>query len=128
MALKFIIRNAEVRKDIALVYRNQMAAECGLPSFVIIILTVSLFCKFFLALIMNEVYLNFRRDITETESWVILRAEDRSKAQVILSDDDRSSLAVYVEHLPALEPQCHGFFFVYIGRVEVVETRWHLCC
>ena len=39
-----IIRNAEVREDIALVYANQMAAaECRLPSFVIIILTVSLF-------------------------------------------------------------------------------------
>ena len=37
-SLKFIIRNAEVREDIALVYGNQMAAECRLPSFVIIIL------------------------------------------------------------------------------------------
>ena len=42
-ALNFIIRNAEVRKDIALVYGNRMAAECRLSSFVIIILTVSLF-------------------------------------------------------------------------------------
>ena len=39
----FIIRNAEVRKEIALVYGNRMAAECRLPNFVIIILTVSLF-------------------------------------------------------------------------------------
>ena len=45
--------------------------------------------------------MNFRRDITETESCVFLRAEDRRKAQVILSDDDRSPLAVYVEHSPA---------------------------
>jgi len=41
---------------------------------------------------------------------VILRAEDGSKARVISSDDDRSSLAVYAEHSPALEPQCDGFF------------------
>ena len=52
---------------------------------------------------------NFGRDITETESCVFLRAEDRSKAQVISSDDDRSSLAVYAEHSPALEPRSDGF-------------------
>jgi len=57
---------------------------------------------------------------------VILRTEDRSKARVILSDDDRSSLAVYEEHLPALEPWCDDFLCT--GRVEVVKTRWHLCC
>ena len=34
---------------------------------------------------------------------MILRAEDRSKARAISSNDDRSSLVVYVEHLPALE-------------------------
>ena len=39
MALNF---NAEVHEDIALVYGNRMAAECRLPSFVII-LTVSFF-------------------------------------------------------------------------------------
>ena len=44
MTQNFIIRNAEVREDIALVYGNRMAAECRLPSFVIIILTISLFC------------------------------------------------------------------------------------
>ena len=38
----------------------------------------------------------------------MLRAEDGSKAQVISSDNDRSSLAVYAEHLPALEPRCDG--------------------
>ena len=32
-----------------------------------------------------------------------------SKAQVISSDDDRSSLAVYAEHSPALEPRSDGF-------------------
>ena len=41
---------------------------------------------------------------------MILRAEDGSKAQVILSDNDRLSLAVYAEHLPALEPRCDDFF------------------
>ena len=40
---------------------------------------------------------------------MILRAEDGSKARVISSDDDRSSLAVYAEHSPALEPRCDGF-------------------
>jgi len=40
---------------------------------------------------------------------VILRAGDGSKAQVISSDNDRSSLAVYAEHSPALELQCDGF-------------------
>ena len=40
----FIIRNTEVCEDIALVYGNRMAAECRLSSFVIVILTVSLFC------------------------------------------------------------------------------------
>ena len=40
---------------------------------------------------------------------MILRAEGGSKARVILSDDDQSSLAVYAEHSPALEPQCDGF-------------------
>ena len=41
--LKFIIRNAEVREDIALVYGNRMSAECRLLSFVIVILSVSVF-------------------------------------------------------------------------------------
>ena len=36
---------------------------------------------------------------------MFLRAEDRSKAQVISSDDDRSSSAVYAEHSPALDPR-----------------------
>ena len=40
---------------------------------------------------------------------MLLRAEDRSKAQVISSDDDQSSLVVYAEHLPALEPRSDGF-------------------
>ena len=58
---------------------------------------------------------------------MILRAENGSKTNVISSDDDRSSLAVYVEHSPALEPRCDGFFLC-SGRIEVVKTRWHLCC
>ena len=40
---------------------------------------------------------------------MFLRAEDRSKAQVISSDDDRASLAVCAEHSPALEPRSDGF-------------------
>ena len=39
-----------------------------------------------------------------------LRAEGGSKARVISSDDDQSSLAVYAEHLLAVEPQCDGLF------------------
>ena len=50
--------------------------------------------SFVLALIVKKECLNFRRDITETESWVILRAEHRSKAQVILNDDG----SLCVEH------------------------------
>ena len=46
---------------------------------------------------------------------MILRAENGSKTNVISSDDDRSSLAVYVEHSPALEPRCDGFFCVQEG-------------
>ena len=40
---------------------------------------------------------------------MFLRAEDGSKAQVISSDDDQSSLAVYAEHSPALGPRSDGF-------------------
>ena len=40
---------------------------------------------------------------------MILRAENGSKTNVISSDDDRSSLAVYAEHSSALEPRCDGF-------------------
>ena len=40
---------------------------------------------------------------------MFLRAEDINKAQVISSDDGRSSLAVYAEHLPVLEPRSDGF-------------------
>ena len=47
---------------------------------------------------------------------MILRAEDGSKARVISSDDDRSSLAVYVEHSPALEPRCDDFSVYRKGR------------
>ena len=41
---------------------------------------------------------------------MILRAEGGSKARVILSDNDQSSLAVHAEHLPGLEPRCDDFF------------------
>ena len=64
--------------------------------------------------------------ITESKSCVILRAEDRNKAQVISSDDNRLFLAIYAEHSPALEPSCDGF--IVYKKVEVVKTRWHLCC
>ena len=40
---------------------------------------------------------------------MFLRAEDRTEAQVILDGDDQSSLAVYAEHSPALEPRSDGF-------------------
>ena len=45
---------------------------------------------------------------------MFLRAEDRSKAQVISSDDDRLSdddlsLAVCAEHSPAFEPRSDDF-------------------
>ena len=40
---------------------------------------------------------------------MILRAEDGSKARVISSNNDPSSLAVYAEYSPALEQQCDGF-------------------
>ena len=46
---------------------------------------------------------------------MILSAEDRSKARIISSDGDQSLLAVYTEHLPALEPLCDGFFCVQEG-------------
>ena len=39
---------------------------------------------------------------------MILRAEDGSKAQVILSDDDQSF--IYAEHSPALKLRSDGFF------------------
>ena len=41
---------------------------------------------------------------------MIWRAEDGSKARVISSNDDQSSLAVYAEHRLALEPRCDHFF------------------
>ena len=46
---------------------------------------------------------------------MILRAEGGSKARVILSDNDQSSLAVHAEHLPGLEPRCDDFFCVQEG-------------
>ena len=41
---------------------------------------------------------------------MFLRTEDRSNAQAMSSDDDRSSLVVYAEHSSALEPRSDGFF------------------
>ena len=37
------------------------------------------------------------------------------KAKVISSGDDQSSLAVYAEHSPALEPWYDGFFCIQEG-------------
>ena len=54
---------------------------------------------------------------------MFLRAEDRSKAQVISSDDDRLLLAVYAEHLPALEPRSDGFSVYQVAFVLLM-----LCC
>ena len=50
---------------------------------------------------------------------MFLRAEDRSKAQVILSGDDQLSLTFYTEHLPAT---CLIMGFLCTGGVEVVKT------
>ena len=36
-------------------------------------------------------------------------AEDGSKAQIILSDNDRLPLGVYAEQSPTLESRCDGF-------------------
>ena len=47
---------------------------------------------------------------------MFLRAEDRSKAQVFLSKNDRTSLAVYAEHSPGLEPRCDSFSVYRKGR------------
>ena len=38
------------------------------------------------------------------------RPEDRSKAQIISSNDNQLSLVVYAEHSPALESSSDGFF------------------
>ena len=43
---------------------------------------------------------------------MFLGAEHRSKAQVISSNDDQLSLAVYAEHSLALERRSEGFFCV----------------
>ena len=53
---------------------------------------------------------------------MFLRAEDRSKAEVVSSDNDRSPMAIYTEHSPALELRSDDF------SVEVAIIRWHLCC
>ena len=41
-----MIRNTEVREDMAIVYGSRMAANCRFHSFVIVILTVSLADRF----------------------------------------------------------------------------------
>ena len=43
-ALNLLFLTRKYVSIFALVYRNRMAAECRLPSFVIIILTIGLFC------------------------------------------------------------------------------------
>ena len=65
--------------------------------------------------------MNFRRDITETKSCVILQAEDRRKAQVI---DDHLRRFMWSTHQPWNQDL---MAFLCTGGVEVVITTWHLC-
>ena len=57
---------------------------------------------------------------------MILRAGDRSKAQVISSDDEQPSWYVYAEHLPALKLRSY-MALPCTGGVDVAISRWHLC-
>ena len=66
-----------------------MAAEYRLLSFVIVMLTISLFCFSVYCEVCHKAH------IIETKSRVLLRAEDRSKAQVILSYNNRLYLVIY---------------------------------
>ena len=62
-----------------------MVAKCRLLSFVIVIMTVNLFYSFVLADCVGMS--KFQKGYSETESCMFLNAEDRSKAQVILSNN-----------------------------------------
>ena len=76
-----------------------MAVKCRLLNFVGVILTVSLFC-------------------------VALLTEVKLKSLISSDDDDQSSLAVYVEHYWNQDLMA----FLCTGGIEVMITRWHLCC
>ena len=70
---------------------------------------------------MKWVGLNFRRDITETESWVILRAEDRSKLKSF-----RAMMTNCLWQFMQNTSQSWNkdvMAFLCTGRVEVVKTR-----
>ena len=54
---------------------------------------------------MSEFQKGYHRDRELSDS----ESETEVKARVILRNDDRSSLAVYAEHSPALEPRSDGF-------------------
>ena len=82
--------------------------------------------KSFNALIMKLVYPNFRRDITVTESYVFLQAEDRSKLKkfrAMMTD----CLWWFMQNTCQLWNQ-DLMAFLCTGVVEVVITMWHLCC
>ena len=53
---------------------------------------------------------------------MFLKPEDRSIAQVISNDDNKSPFEVYVEHSPALEPRSDGFS-VYRRVGIIITTR-----
>ena len=55
----------------------------------------------------------FKRDITETKSCVFLRAEDKSKTRIILSDDERSFLMLIVFDTDCLWTLSSDGFSVY---------------
>ena len=57
---------------------------------------------------MSEFQKGYHRDQELSDSE--LESETEVKSRVISSNDDQSSLAVYAEHSPALEPRCDGFF------------------
>ena len=67
-------------------------------------------------MLIKSVCLNFGRDITENEICVFSESKNRSKAEVISSDDDRLSLVVYTRHSPALEPKSDDFSMALIFK------------
>ena len=74
-----------------------MAAKCRLLSFIIVIPTITLFCLIAdWEVGMSEFQKGYHREVS-----VILQAEDRSKVQVISSDNDWLFLVLYAEHSPS---------------------------
>ena len=76
---------------------------------------------------MSEFQKGYHRDQELSDS----ESETEVKSRVISSNDDRSSLAVYAEHSPALEPRCDGFSVYRKGwscQNQVVFVLLMLCC